>query len=246
MRLLLLADQWVGSEITKWLLQNYPEDLALVVAKSDGLASAAARDAKVPVAIFESDVQLLTELAKVEPIDLGVLAWWPSVISDALMHVPRAGFINTHPSLLPFNRGKHYNFWAIVEQAPFGVTLHMVTSALDAGDIVAQRAIPYGWEDTGQSLYEKASTAMVRLFQDTYPMLRGLEFPRRPQPDGGTEPHRSAELDPASHLELDRSYTARELLNLLRARTFPPHPAAWFTDEGATYEVRVVITHRDP
>jgi methionyl-tRNA formyltransferase len=85
---------------------------------------------------------------------------------------------------------------------------------------------------------------MVQLFQETYPKLRNLEFPRRPQPTSGYESHRAGELDAASRINLEDTYTARALLNLLRARTFPPHPGAWFTDEGETYEVRVEITPR--
>jgi methionyl-tRNA formyltransferase len=85
---------------------------------------------------------------------------------------------------------------------------------------------------------------MVRLFQDTYPTLRNLEFARHPQPPRDGSFHRASELEAASRLGLDDTYTARALLNLLRARTFPPHPACWFTDGGRTYEVRVAITPR--
>jgi hypothetical protein len=40
---------------------------------------------------------------------------------------------------------------------------------------------------------------------------------------------------------LDRRQTIREILDLLRARTFEPHPACRFVDGDATYEVRVTI-----
>ncbi|MCH7754019.1 hypothetical protein IH970_02685 [candidate division KSB1 bacterium] len=35
------------------------------------------------------------------------------------------------------------------------------------------------------------------------------------------------------------------MLNLLRGRTFPPYPAAWFLDNGEKYEIRVEIRRRD-
>jgi methionyl-tRNA formyltransferase len=246
MRLLLMADKSVGANIAEWLLEHYRDDVAVVVVKAEGATSGAARRAGLPVIVYENDRQVLSELAQIDPLDLGVLAWWPSILGPELLEATRAGFINTHPSLLPHNRGRHYNFWAIVEEVPFGVSLHMVSSAIDAGDIVAQLEVPYGWEDTGKTLYEKAASAMVRLFQDTYPKLRRLDFPRIPQATSGFDPHRASELDVASRIDLDGTYTGRALLNLLRARTFPPHPAAWFTDEGATYEVRISITPRKP
>jgi len=46
---------------------------------------------------------------------------------------------------------------------------------------------------------------------------------------------------PFKTIELDKAYKARELLDLLRARTFRPHPGAWFLENGERYEVRVEI-----
>ncbi len=51
----------------------------------------------------------------------------------------------------------------------------------------------------------------------------------------------SHELQPASRIDLDRQSSARQLLNLLRARTFPGYPACHFEDKGEMYEVRVDI-----
>lgn len=158
---------------------------------------------------------------------------------------PRNGFINTHPSLLPYNRGKHYNFWTLVEQVPFGVTLHAVTPRVDDGDIVAQSPIPYDWTDTGETLYRKAREAMVELFIRAYPSIRRGQFHREPQNDQLASFHHSSEMDRESRLELDRQYTARQLLNLLRARTFAGHPACWFEDQGERYEVRIDIKRSD-
>lgn len=72
---------------------------------------------------------------------------------------------------------KHYNFWALAEGAPFGVSLHFV----DTGDVVAQREIPYDLTDTGETLYRKAQREIVRLFREEYPRLRTLDILRKPQ-----------------------------------------------------------------
>jgi methionyl-tRNA formyltransferase len=238
-----MADHRVGAEITSWLINNYRDDISLIVAIAPGDITAAASAAGIPHVIFETHDQLVAFIERSGvTFDLGVLAWWPKLIRHPLLDIPRHGFINTHPSLLPYNRGKHYNFWAIVEQAPFGVSLHMVSPEVDAGDIVAQREIRYGWEDTGQTLYQKAGDAMIALFRDSYPTIRTLTFARRPQPTDVGSFHRASELEPSSRIELDRLYTARALLNLLRARTFAGHPACSFTDDdGKSFEVRIEI-----
>jgi methionyl-tRNA formyltransferase len=147
---------------------------------------------------------------------------------------------------LPYNRGKHYNFWAIVEEAPFGVTLHHVDEGVDRGDIAFQARIETGWEDTGETLYRKAQVAIVRLFRDAFDDIVAGRIPRTPQDLGAGSFHLARELEPASRIDLDAPCTARQLLNVLRARTFPPHPAAWFEAGGEKYEVRVQINRANP
>jgi methionyl-tRNA formyltransferase len=55
-------------------------------------------------------------------------------------------------------------------------------------------------------------------------------------------------------IDLDRTYTARELIDLLRARTFPPYPGAYFVQGerkvflqlGLRYEDRPEETEHEP
>jgi methionyl-tRNA formyltransferase len=246
MKIILLADSRVGLGIAKWLIEKYREDIGLVVTMGENEIAAISRAACLPVTVFESSQALFDFSGKQGlEFDLGILAWWPKLIRSPLLTMPKCGFVNTHPSLLPHGRGKHYNFWTIVEEAPFGVSLHVVDEKVDNGAIVAQAAIPYSWEDTGASLYDRALEAMERLFKETYPSLRSLEFPRQPQDLTQGSFHRAAEIDAASIIPLDKRYTARDLLNLLRARTFPGFPACSFTsDEGDVFEVRVDIRRK--
>lgn len=247
MKNLFLCNGDVGLEICQWLIGLHVEDIGLVVTTGDNSIKAAAEAASVPCLAIASEEQLLTAIRTSSQVyDWGFLSWWPGIISAELIGVPRHGFINTHPSLLPFNRGKHYNFWALVEQAPFGVSLHFVEDGIDCGDVVAQRPIHYGWEDNGGTLYEKAARAMVELFKETYPRIREGKIIRTPQDLAKGSFHLSNELEKASQINLEAHYVARDLLNLLRARTFPGHPACWFHDGGQTFEVRVEVRRRNP
>ena len=245
MNLLLLADGHVGCQVAEWLIAEHRADIALIATTSDNAISALAKDAGVETVVFVSDQQLVQHLSDSgRSIDVGLLAWWPRLIREPLLGVAKHGLINTHPSLLPYNRGKHYNFWALVEEAPFGVSLHFVEAGVDNGDIVAQRALNSSWEDTGESMYNKAQTAMVALVRETYPVIQSLDIPRSPQATDVGSFHHSRELDAASVFDLNREYTARHLLNVLRARTFTGHPAAWFADGNTEYEVRVTIQRK--
>ncbi|MFY9237397.1 MAG: hypothetical protein WAO78_00710, partial [Roseovarius sp.] len=62
-----------------------------------------------------------------------------------------------------------------------------------------------------------------------------------PQDLGSGSAHFAKELEPASRIDLDRVYRARDLLNLLRARTFTGHPGCFFEHEGQTYEISIKI-----
>lgn len=245
MKLLLMADGQVGLAITKWLLREFREDVALIVAIAENEVWRAAQDEGVSCVVFETSEHLLALIDGLEiELDIGILAWWPKLIEQSLLNKPRRGFINTHPSYLPYNRGKHYNFWALVDQTPFGVSLHMVDGGIDSGDIIAQRDIPYGWEDNGETLYAKAQKAMLELFRDSYPAIRGLDFPHVKQELQRGSFHKAAELGAASRIDIDGTYYARDLFNLLRARTFTGHPSCWFLDGKKKFEIRIEIKEK--
>lgn len=239
MKLVLLADGDVGLGIANYLLASYRQDLLLVITTEQNEIYRAAKSEGVPVQVFESVPQVMACLQG--GCDLGVLAWWPKIVKSPLLDLPARGFVNTHPSLLPYNRGKHYNFWALVEQAPFGVSLHKVDASVDTGDIIAQQPIPYDWCDNGGTLYFKAQAAMLELFQRTYPVLRTGDVESTPQDLRTGSFHHSSEIEKASRIDLDRTYSGRDLLNLLRARTFEGYPACWFEDAGIRYEISINV-----
>lgn len=239
MKLLLLADGAVGLKFTQFIVKNYPDDLALIVTTHVNEIYLEAEGNNIRVCVFDSETNVLDKIGS--GIDLGILAWWPSILRSPLLDTPRQGFVNTHPSLLPHNRGKHFSFWAIVEQAPFGVTLHRVDDGVDSGDIVIQSSIAYDWCDTGGTLYEKAQEGMMQLLMEVYPALREGEFASFPQSLDAGSFHYASELESASKINLSTSYRALDLLNLLRARTFEGRPGCWFEEDGNRYEISVNI-----
>jgi methionyl-tRNA formyltransferase len=245
MKILLMADDEVGFAITQWLLTEYQEDISLVVTTAQNEISNLVKQHGIEHLIFKSTNQIYSFIKESNiELDLGFLVWWPKIIKQPLINLPKYGFINTHPSFLPHNRGKNYNFWALVERTKFGVSLHFVEEGIDNGDIVAQAIIPYNWEDNGESLYNKARCEMVNLFKETYPAIRTLNITRQKQNLNDGSFHLSSEINEVSYINLDDTYIARDLLNLLRARTFRGHPACWFEDDGDEYEIRVEITRK--
>lgn len=75
--------------------------------------------------------------------EFGFLLWWTYILNKEIISLSANGFFNLHPSLLPYNRGKHPYVHAILNSNPFGVTIHKINSKIDSRFIIAQRTIPY-------------------------------------------------------------------------------------------------------
>lgn len=242
----VFANDFVGNKTIDFLIKNYPLDVKFVVCTDEkSLVYQTLTDLNFEKnkIFFRSELQnetLITKLRSYE-VNLILLAWWPDIVKQAVLSIPKIGVINFHPSLLPYNRGKNYNFWTIIEDSPFGVSIHFVDQNIDSGDIIFQREIEKDWTDTGQSLYNKASETMLNLFYEKYKEIRELRFNRVPQDLTKGSFRLAKEMSQISKIELDSTFTARALLNLLRAKSFPPHPGVWFEDGGQKYEVIIKI-----
>lgn len=235
--IVLFADGWVGKKILKFLIQKYFSDLILIVTIRKNEIYNLAKKYDLKVKCYNDFEDFFNTLS----FDYGVLAWWPQIINESIISKAKKGFINTHPSLLPNNRGKHYNFWAIVEELPFGVSIHMVEKNIDSGPIISQKKIDYTWVDDGESLYKKAQNEMIKLFKKFYSDFREGNFKLRNQDLSKGSFHNSSELINASKIELDKKYFGREILNILRAKTFKGYQGSWFEDNGEKYEIKIKI-----
>lgn len=246
-RVILFAHDVVGAAIADFVLREYRDDIvAVVLAEAAGsVAEVLDRHRMAPEKrLLWDPASVPADLARLRPDDL-LLVWWPHILREPLLSLPVRSLLNTHPSLLPHNRGKHPNFWSLVEGRPFGVTIHHINNSVDGGDVAFQLPIPVTWEDTGGTLYQKAKEATVQLFIKSYPEIRTGRIPRHRQELATGSFHLGRELEPASVIELDRQYSARELLNLIRARTFPPYSGVRFQDGTAHYQVRISIQRVD-
>lgn len=242
----LFADNEVGSKICTFILDQYPSHAKFIVINENNtnlfnnLVNVGYNKDSI---LFSNQIydRKYIEKLKESKLDFIILAWWPYIIKKPILSIPKYGIINFHPSLLPYNRGKHTSFWTIVEDVPFGVSLHFIDESIDSGDILFQEKINKSWEDTGESLYCKAKEKIVDLFIENYPKIIKKDFKSINQEKSKATFHYSNEIDSRSEIILDKKYKARELLNLLRARTFKPFPGCFFYDNGNKYEIRIEI-----
>lgn len=172
---------------------------------------------------------------------------FPSCVLDAFFDA-----INLHPSFLPYCRGAYTNVWSIIDQVPAGVTLHRMTACIDGGDILFQMEVPVYDHDTGESLYIRLEDAAIELFQECVPFtLSKHKLPGNFQNLSDGTYHYVRDVESIDLIDLEKSYKAQDLINLLRARTFGSYRGAYFLSSDGRkvfcriqLEVEESVTHR--
>jgi len=140
-------------------------------------------------------------LASVQP-DLVVCMGFPWKIPPDALAVPRLGWLNGHPSLLPLHRGPLPVAWAIRGgDEEVGITFHLMDAELDTGPILSQRRFPFGELEEPEVFYGRfAQVVGEALFEALERLGAGDEG--MPQGDGGSYESFFAEED--AWLDLSR------------------------------------------
>lgn len=245
-RVVFLGNNQLAVRVLKYLTSQPQQLIGLVVHPMEKAKhkNKLLQLAKLPkTRIFQGDVindsETIKQIKALEP-DLLVSVMFGYILKQEILSVPKYGAVNLHPAYLPFNRGAHPNVWSIMDETPVGVTLHMIDEKVDRGKILTQRRIEILPTDTGKSLYQRLENEAYNLFIATWPKLVTGEIKPRRQSGQGSW-HQVKDLAQLDEIDLDKKYTGRELINMLRARTFPPYKGAYFKAEGKKILVRVKL-----
>lgn len=251
MRIVLLANNWVGWKIAEYLRAE-GEDIAALVLHPLGrrkFGEHIIRAAGVRAeSIFDGSLlhrpDTLAAIQQLVP-DIGISVMFGYILRPHFLDLFSRGVINLHPGLLPYNRGAYPNVWSIIEGTPAGVTIHYVDAGVDTGDIIAQRSVEVEPVDTGETLYHKLERASLELFMESWPLIRSGNAPRVPQREEEGTFHRRKDVESIDEIVMDRPYKAKELINIIRARTFPPYPGAYFVHQGRKVYLRLQLLYEE-
>jgi methionyl-tRNA formyltransferase len=123
-------------------------------------------------------------LASVEP-DLVVCMGFPWKIPPDALAVPRLGWLNGHPSLLPRHRGPLPVAWAIREgDEEIGITIHRMDAELDTGPMLAQRRYPLGELQAPETFYPRLGVVVGEALAEALERLAAGDE-GTPQAEGG-------------------------------------------------------------
>jgi len=182
----------------------------------------------------------LSALAAVQA-DLFVVVAYGAILSKALLAVPRLGCINLHASLLPRYRGASPIQAALLDGlSETGASTMWMDERLDTGDVIHQRALAIGPDETAGDLSERLAADGARLLVETLDAvaLAGSRAPRMPQDDArATVTKKIRKADGF----LDFGQAATTLHDRARAMTPWPGATALFAGEPVRFtRTRVV------
>ena len=241
-RAVVFAYHNVGARCLR-VLRAHDVDVPLVITHEDDPAEAlwfervadVAADLGLPC-IAPADANAPEVFARVAALapDFLFSFYYRRMLKAPLLAVAPRGALNMHGSLLPHYRGRAPVNWAVLHgERHTGATLHYMADKPDAGDIVAQQAVPILPDDTAREVFDKVTVAAEICLDRVLPALVAGTAPRRPNDIargsyfGGRTPEDG---------RIDWSRSAAEIHNLVRA-VAPPYPGAFTSLAGVPARV---------
>jgi methionyl-tRNA formyltransferase len=210
---------------------------------SPGPVKSRALGVSIPVLQPErlKDEGFLASLAALRA-DLGVVAAYGKILTDAVLAAPRLGMINVHASLLPRYRGAAPVHRAIIAgEQETGVTIMRVVKALDAGPMLATVRRPIGPDETSDEVERDLARIGAPLLVQTADGLADGGISEMPQDDlAATYAHRLTKNDSP----LDWSWPATHIHNVVRGLHPWPHASTFL--HGRRLIVRRTSTSSEP
>lgn len=144
--------------------------------------------------------------------------------------VQKVKCINLHPGLNPYNRGWYPQVFSILNKLPLGATLHEIDEELDHGAIIAQIEVPVHAHDTSLTAYNRVQKAERALLEEHLESVLKNDY-RTVAPDDEGNVNLKKDFNALCELDLDKTQTIGETIDLLRALTHGEYRNAFFRDE---------------
>jgi methionyl-tRNA formyltransferase len=240
MRIIVNGQQAFGKAVLEALLER-GEDVVAVYCAPDKegrppdpiKALAVEKGLAVYQPTSYKDPEALAQMRALEP-DLCLMAFVTIFVPEEARDIPTHGSLCFHPSLLPLHRGPSSINWPVMAgEKKTGLTIFYPNDGLDEGDILLQKEVEIGADDTLGSLYfDKIFSLGVQAMLEAVDLMRAGNPPRIPQD------HSKASYESwckREHAEIDWRKPADEVYNLIRGTN--PQPGAWTTFQGKTLQI---------
>jgi len=191
---------------------------------------------KIPVLQPSKIKDLKTEIENLKP-DLGIVVAYKQIISKDILDIPKYGFLNIHPSLLPKYRGPAPIQTAILNgDKQTGTTIILIDDKIDHGKIVSSASYQMPNNITFEELSRELAAISAQLLIQTIPKYINQKI----QPKAQNESKVSfTKIIKKENGEIDWSKSAQEIEKQIRA--FDPWPGSFFFLKKKDKKIRIKI-----
>jgi methionyl-tRNA formyltransferase len=180
------------------------------------------------------DEEFMNRLREFAPDCCPVVAYG-ALLPQAVLEIPRHGWINLHFSLLPAWRGAAPVQHAIMAgDQVTGATTFQIVLELDAGPIFASVKEPIRPDDTAGELLHRLSLSGARLLVDTLDGIEDGTLAPTPQPATDAQVSYASKIN-VEDARIDWTQPAEVVDRLVRACA--PAPGAWTTFRGERFKI---------
>lgn len=155
------------------------------------------------------------------------------MLPEAVWALPRIGTINLHGSLLPKYRGAAPINWAIIEgERETGVTTFFLQQEIDTGDILLQRRMDIGENETAGEVHDRMMQMGAEVVLESVRLIESGQYALQPQSQ------EAATKAPKIFMEtcrIDFSQPTEKVHNFIRGLS--PYPAAWTMLDGKVLKI---------
>ena len=156
----------------------------------------------------KNNPEFAARLREIAP-DFIVVAAYGKILPKEILDIPAYGCINIHGSLLPKYRGAAPIQRSVLAGDPeSGVTIMYMAEECDAGDMLAQRAIPIAGK-TSEQVFDELSVLGADLLVECLPKIVSGELKGVPQ-DASLATHAAMIAKEEGQIDWDRSAKALE------------------------------------
>lgn len=240
MRLIVMGQQAFGKSALETILRATKDEVVAVYCAPD-------KDGRVdPIKEFAIEKGLtvmqpdnfknkdVLDKMRTFKADLCVMAYVVLFVPAEARDIPTYGSICFHPSLLPLHRGPSSINWPIIWGAQkTGLSYFWPDDGLDEGEILLQKEVEIGPDDTIGSVY----------FDKVFPLgleatLEAIDLVRAGNPPKQVQDHSMATYEgwcSKSVAKIDWNRSVDEIYNLIRGCN--PQPGAWTTYKGEVLQI---------
>lgn len=245
MRVVFMGFQTWGHLTLKGLLESdhevvlvitHPESNHVYETIWNDSVKALATENEIPVMerVYANDPESV-EAVRQARADIIVSSDWRTWLSSEVLSIPRWGGINIHDALLPRYGGFAPINWSIIHgETRTGVTVHQMNDDLDLGDILLQRSVEIGPDETATDIFQKTLPLFPGMILETLDLIASGKATYVPQDySQATFFHKRTERDSL----IDWNRPCRDVYNLIRAQS-DPYPNAFTYFEGKRLRIK--------